>query len=113
MTGRPGSGATVIRRRPSCSTRILQASRLRPLMSIASEPQTPWRARAAERQRAVLLVLDAVEQVEDAVRFGSALDRVGLPVRLLVALGVVAEDAEIDLHRAGGLSTSAAWAGTW
>ena len=42
MTGRPGSGATVIRRLPSCSTRSLQASRLRPLMSIASEPHTPW-----------------------------------------------------------------------
>ena len=41
MTGRPGSGATEIFL-PSWSTRILQASRLRPLMSSASEPQTPW-----------------------------------------------------------------------
>ena len=55
-------------------------------------------ARAAERERAVLLVLDRVEQVEDAVlRVG--LDGVALPVRLLVALGVVAEDAQVDLHR--------------
>ena len=47
MTGRPGSGATVIFA-PSWSTRILQARRLRPLMSIASEPQTPW---AHERRK--------------------------------------------------------------
>ena len=47
MTGSPGSGATVIFL-PSWSTRILQASRLRPLMSIASEPHTPW---AQERRK--------------------------------------------------------------
>ena len=41
ITGRPGSGATVIRLPPSWSTRILQARRLRPLISIASDPQTP------------------------------------------------------------------------
>ena len=41
MTGSPGSGATVIFRPPSWSTRILQASRLRPLISIASDPHTP------------------------------------------------------------------------
>ena len=46
-TGRPGSGATEMRR-PSWSTRILQASRLRPLMSMASEPHTPW---AQERRK--------------------------------------------------------------
>jgi hypothetical protein len=40
-TGRPDRGATVIFR-PSWSTRILQASRLRPLMSMASDPQMPW-----------------------------------------------------------------------
>ncbi len=47
MTLRPGSGATEIFL-PSWSTRILQASRLRPLMSIASEPHTPW---AQERRK--------------------------------------------------------------
>ena len=40
-SGRPGSGATVMTFLPSWSTRILHASRLRPLMSIASEPHTP------------------------------------------------------------------------
>ena len=40
-TGRPVSGATLIFL-PSWSTRILQARRLRPLISIASEPQMPW-----------------------------------------------------------------------
>src|SRR5450759_752908 len=46
-TGRPVSGAIVIFF-PSWSTRILQASRLRPLMSMASEPQMPW---AHERRK--------------------------------------------------------------
>ena len=41
ITGSPGSGATVIDFLPSWSTRILHASRLRPLISIASEPHTP------------------------------------------------------------------------
>src|SRR5829696_5865824 len=41
MSGRPGSGATVMTFLPSWSTRILHASRLRPLISIASEPHTP------------------------------------------------------------------------
>ncbi len=40
MTGMPGSGATEILL-PSWSTRILHASRLRPLIIIASEPHTP------------------------------------------------------------------------
>ena len=56
-------------------------------------------ARAPEGQRPVLLVLDPVEQVQDAVHLRVALDLVGLPVRLLVALGVEAEDAQIDLHQ--------------
>jgi len=50
-----------------------------------------------------------VEQVEHAVHRLRG-DRVALPVRLLIALGVEALDAEIDLHR---LSRSWAWAGTW
>jgi hypothetical protein len=40
-TGSPGSGATVIRFLPNWSMRILQASRFRPLINIASDPQTP------------------------------------------------------------------------
>ena len=98
ITGRPGSGATVILRLPSCSTRSLQASRLRPLMSIASEPHTPCAHERRKVSVAVLLVLDPVEQVQDAVRLRVALDLVRLPVRLLVALGVVAKDAQVDLH---------------
>ena len=40
-TGKPGSGATEIFL-PSWSTLMRQASRLRLLISIASEPQMPW-----------------------------------------------------------------------
>ena len=69
-------------------------------------------ARSPERQRPVLLVLDPVEQVEHAVHLRVGLDRVRLPVRLLVALGVEAEDAEVDLH-GSELSTPAASARTW
>ena len=49
-TGRPGSGATLMLF-PSCSTRTLQARRLRPLIKSASEPQTPW---AHERRKVML-----------------------------------------------------------
>src|SRR5690554_1885224 len=40
-TGRPGSGSTVILA-PRSLTRTLHASRLRPFISIASDPQMPW-----------------------------------------------------------------------
>ena len=60
-------------------------------------------AGAPERQRSVLLVLHPMEEVEDAIGLRVGLDRVRLPVRLLVALGVVAEDAEVDLHGSLGL----------
>ena len=101
ITGRPGSGAMLILR-PSWSTRILQASRLRPLMSMASEPHTPW----AQDRRNVRLPscshLIVWSRSSDAShRFG--LHLVGLPVRLGVPLGVVAEDADVDLHRCLGL----------
>ena len=97
MTGRPGSGATVI-----FAAQLVDAD-------LAGEPvaavdQHGVRAahavpaRAPERQRPVLLVLDLVEQVEDAVhRLG--LDPVRLLVRLRVVLGVVAQDAQLGLHR--------------
>ena len=55
-------------------------------------------ARAPEGQRAILLVLDPVQEVQDPVHLRVALDEIRLPVRLVVALGVVAEDAQIDLH---------------
>ena len=66
MTGSPGSGATEIFV-PSWSTRILQASRLRPLMSIASEPHTPWAQVRRKVSEPSVLPLDRVEQVEHAV----------------------------------------------
>ena len=54
-------------------------------------------AGAPEGERAVDLGLDRVEQVEHPVhRLG--LDRVALPVGRGVALGVEAQDAEVDLH---------------
>src|SRR5206468_11792271 len=53
------------------------------------------RARAAERQRTVLVPLHLVERVEDTVAF-LGLDRVGLPVRLGVLFRVVPLDLELD-----------------
>ena len=58
----------------------------------------PVRAGPAEGERAVLVPLHLVQQVEHPVgRLG--LDLVLLPVRLVVGLGVVAADAERDVHR--------------
>ena len=47
LTGSPRSGSTVIWS-PTSRTSTLQASRLVPLMSMASEPQMPW---AQERRK--------------------------------------------------------------
>ena len=55
-------------------------------------------ARASEGQRSVAVPLHLVQEVEHAVR-RLGLQRVLLPVRLLVELGVVAADAELDVHR--------------
>jgi hypothetical protein len=56
------------------------------------------RARPAERERAVLLVLYLVEEVQDPVHRGR-LDLVRRLVRRRVPFGVIAEDAKLDLHR--------------
>ena len=96
MTFRPGSGATEILL-PSWSTRILQASRLRPLMSIASEPHTPWaqlRRKVSEPSCSHLTVWSSPSKRLGGLR----LDRVLLPVGLPVTLGVEAQDAQSDLH---------------
>ncbi len=96
MTFRPGSGATEIFL-PSWSTRILQASRLRPLMSIASDPHTPWAQLRRKVSEPVVLPLHGVEQPQQGLG-GLRLDRVLLPVGLPVTLGVEAQDAQSDLH---------------
>ena len=66
MTVKPISGSIVIFL-PNSFIRILQASRLRPLMRIASDPHTPC---AHERRYVRVpswLPLDLVERVEHAV----------------------------------------------
>ena len=67
-TGRPLMGSTVMGLDVSRSfSRVLQARRLRPLMRMASEPQTPW---AQERRKDTLpsmFPLDLVQGVQHAV----------------------------------------------
>ena len=78
--------------------------RVRPADAVGAGP--------AERERPVLLVLDLVEEVQDAVH-RAGLDRVALLVGLVVPLGVVAEDSQLDRHRSlPRPSRHAAWAGT-
>src|SRR5207302_8984587 len=57
----------------------------------------PVSTRAPERQGAIAIPLDLVQQVKDAVGW-LGFEREHLPVRLVVELGVVAADAELNLH---------------
>ena len=70
-------------------------------LGVGAELDRPRLGGVVVRQAAVLLVLDAVEDVQDAIHLGIGLDLVVLPVRLLVALWVEAEDPEVNLHRWG------------
>ena len=99
MTGQPGQR----RDRDPALAELLEAELAGEPVAAVDEHRVraahAVRARPAEGQRPVLLVLDAVEQVQDAIPLGVRLDRVRLPVRLLVTLGIEAKDPKVDLHR--------------
>ena len=82
---------------PSWSTRILQARRLRPLISIASEPQMPW---PHERRNVSVSSISALTRWRrlSTRSIGCDFDRVALPVGRGIPLGIEAEDPEVDLH---------------
>ena len=74
---------------------VLQASTAPPSMRMPHEPQTAMRQRLAVGERAVALVLDDVEHVEQRRRLGGV-DGVRLERRRSPVVGVVALDLEGD-----------------
>ena len=97
-TGRPLIGSTVIGLAGLRSlSSVLQASRLRPLIRMASEPQTPWAQERRKVSEPSMFPLDLVQGVEHPVGAVHG-DLEVLPGGVLGDLGVVAADPQGDVE---------------
>ena len=95
MTGRPRIGSTVIG--VGVLDEDLARQAVAPVDPHGVGAADAMRAGAAEGQRLVVVPLDLLQDVQHAVH-GSAWTRTP-PSEALVELGVVAPDAQLDVHR--------------